>query len=205
MDETKIALPPWLPWATTACLAALVACFGELWIIERTRSHLMRDEILLNEASLQAAQNQLEAERIVSRREIGQLRSGSAPDTVAILGAPATGDPFAAGNPWGIVVWRAGNMDARIRFLGLAATRSDRDLQLWVEDSSGGEIAHRGMPPASREGEVFLDLHFVSPVPAGYRILLIDGKKGGAATLGEAKAEGSIVLATVPRPGKISN
>ena len=60
MDETKIELPAWLPWATTACLAALVACLLELWVIERTRNQMLRDEALMADASLRAARNQLE-------------------------------------------------------------------------------------------------------------------------------------------------
>src|ERR1035438_3088444 len=63
-DESRIELPAWLPWATTACLAALVACLGELWVIERARSQLLREEGMLTEAALKGMQNQLEAERI---------------------------------------------------------------------------------------------------------------------------------------------
>lgn len=77
MDETKIELPAWLPWATTACLAALVACLLELWIIERTRTQLLRDEALVADANLRAARNQLEEERILTRREIEELKSGA--------------------------------------------------------------------------------------------------------------------------------
>jgi len=69
MDEQKIPLPPWLPWATTACLAALVACLGELWILERARMRLMQEQVLLANAALKGAENQLEAERILDRRE----------------------------------------------------------------------------------------------------------------------------------------
>ena len=79
MDETKIELPAWLPWATTACLAALVACLLELWVIERTRNQMLRDEALMADASLRAARNQLEEERIFTRREIDQLKAGGAP------------------------------------------------------------------------------------------------------------------------------
>jgi cell division protein FtsB len=79
MDETKIELPAWLPWATTACLAALVACLLELWVIERARNQVLRDEALMADATLRAARNQLEEERILTRREIEQLKAGGAP------------------------------------------------------------------------------------------------------------------------------
>ncbi len=62
MDEPKTTLPTLLPWAATACLAALVACIGELWIIEKARMRLVQDQNLLAEAALKGTENQLEAE-----------------------------------------------------------------------------------------------------------------------------------------------
>jgi hypothetical protein len=205
MDETKIALPAWLPWATTACLAALVACLGELWIIEKTRTQMVRDEILLSETSLKAAQNQLEAERIVSRREIEQLRAAPPVYGVALLSAPKNRDPLVLGHPWGVATWSATGEEARIRLSGLASLDDGRDYQLWIEDSAGGDLTHCLIRSALKEGEAELSLHFESPVPPGYRILLIEAKKGGASSLDAAMAEGSIVLATPAQPGKISN
>jgi hypothetical protein len=220
MDETKIELPAWLPWATTACLAALVACLGELWIIEKTRTQLLRDENLLAEASLKGAQNQLEAERIVSRREIEGLKAAPAAGRVALLAAPDAGrdDPFGQDRAWGIAVWNAAADSVQIRFTGLPSPDSvqtgfagppsqgpDRAYQCWIEGPGPGLPVGFMVRFDLKYDSYALAAHLAQPVPPGYRILLIDGAKGGAATLEEAKARGSIVLASPPQAGKISN
>lgn len=202
MDETKIALPQWLPWATTACLAALVACLGELWMIEKTRNQMMRDESLLNEAALKAAQNQLEAERIVDRRELDEFRSAPGP-RVAFLAAPAAGEPKTAGpgSPWGVVTWDPAATHAVARFSGLPALAPDREYQLWLGVPGPNPPVFCGaFHEDSAEGIPF-DLR--APAAPGCRILLVDGQKGGAPSLDEATAGASIILATLPLPGKI--
>ena len=207
MDETKIELPAWLPWATTACLAALVACLCELWIIERTRTQLLREENQLAEALLKGAQNQLEAERIVSRREIEEARSGSAGGGVTFLATPGAGreDPFGPDHAWGIAVWNAAARSLQIRFAGLPPLDPDRDYQCWIDGRGPGLPVGSLIRSRIYDDSYALAVHLQSPVPAGYRIFLIDGKKGGAGTLEEAKAKGSIILASPPQAGKISN
>jgi len=207
MDETKIELPAWLPWATTACLAALVACLGELWIIEKTRTQLLKEENLLAEASLKGAQNQLEAERIVSRREIDGVRAGSAAASVTFLATPGAGreDPFGLDHAWGVAVWNASAENVQIRLAGLPTPDPDRDYQCWIEGSGPGLPVGCIIHSSVYDDSYALAVHLRSPVPPEYRILLIYGKKGGAATLEEAKAGGSIVLASPPQAGKISN
>jgi hypothetical protein len=44
-----------------------------------------------------------------------------------------------------------------------------------------------------------------SPLPERHQFLLVSTEKGEAATLDAAKANGSIVLASAPPAGKISN
>jgi hypothetical protein len=207
MDETKIELPAWLPWATTACLAALVACLGELWIIEKTRTQLLKDENLLAEASLKGAQNQLEAERIVTRREIEGLKAAQAAGGVALLAAPGAGrdDPFGQDRAWGIAVWNAAADSVQIRFAGLPSRSPDRAYQCWIEGPGPGLPVGFMVRFDLKYDSYALAAHLAQPVPPGYRILLIDGAKGGAATLEEAKARGSIILAYPPQAGKISN
>jgi hypothetical protein len=163
----------------------------------------MRDESLLNQASLQAAQNQLEAERILSRREIDGLRARGA----ELLCAPGTqiDAPFAPG-PWGAARWDMATGTVFIRLSGLSAPSGGGDYQVWVEGSGPGYPRDCGLyrpPPAADSGD--LAFHLGVPLPPECRILLIDGIKGGAPTLDEAEAKGSIVLASLPERGKISN
>jgi hypothetical protein len=197
MDETKFALPSWLPWATTVCLAGLLACVGEILVIEKTRTQLVRDENLLMRAELKASQNQLEAERIVNGRELEQLRSPRSP-RVALLSAPGAEAPLQPrpDAPWGVVTWDPSERHGVIRCTGLPALAPDRDYLVWIEGPSPDYPFPCGYFHAAPSDGFPVDLK--SPVDRAYRILLIDGKKGGTLTLDEVKAGGSIVLATPP-------
>jgi len=213
MDETKIELPAWLPWATTACLAALVACLGELWIIEKTRTQLLRDENFVAEASLKGAQNQLEAERIVTRREIEELRAWAGTNAVsemALLLAPGADrrETLPAGSPWGVATWDTGSNIGSVRFVGLPKPGPDRGYRLWIDAPGPGypqsylvqmQQGHHGGTVASAT------IRSASPLPPAHQFLLESVENGEAATLDEAKAAGSIVLASPPQAGKISN
>jgi hypothetical protein len=218
MDETKIELPPWLPWATTACLAALVACLLELWIIERTRTQMLKDENLMSEATLKAAQNQLEAERIINRREIEELRAsaGTAAEVEAMVMLPPGEDPadqIYPGHPWGAVTWNARTGIGSVKFVDLPALGAGRDYQFWIEGDGPlpfGSILVQVDPadprtyvPIIRAFPLQSGAHF--PMPGMHRFLLISTQKGGAKTLEAAKSEGSIILASPPQSPKIPN
>lgn len=210
MDESKIALPAWLPWATTACLAALVACLGELWIIERARAQMLRDQNLLIEAALKAADNQLEAERILSRRELGNLEARSVLNgtlRVAILSAPESGTSVPPGPvpARGAVAWDSGGDRAMLRLSGLPRLGPGRDYQLWLEGPGPAYPASCGTFHETPDDGAELPVALPAPVAPGCRFLLTEGVKGGVRTLVEAKAAGPIILATVPAAGKISN
>jgi len=209
MDETKIELPGWLPWATTACLAALVACLGELWIIEKARTRLQRDQGLLAEAAMKGMENQLEAERIVSSRELADMRPAAEPlpgFQVALL-APPGGMPAilsASAPAMGVVVWDPSGKRGLVRLSGGSAQDPTRDYQLWLEGPGPQYPADCGIfhaPP--QDGGAAIPIKVPVPIAAGCRFVLVDGKKGGAPTLEGAEAGGSIVLATLPFTGKI--
>ena len=63
-----------VPWATTIGLALLCAWLGQRYLILRSESVLLRDQVALNRVTLAMLQQQLEAERIVSAAEIAQLK-----------------------------------------------------------------------------------------------------------------------------------
>jgi Anti-sigma-K factor rskA len=205
MDEPKIEIPPWLPWATTACLAALAACFIELWMVERARNQLLRDESQLSATAMMGIGNQLEAERIISRREIATLRPAPGSQgalRVALLAPAPQGSPAAMG----ALAWDPAEGSGVLRFSGLPPQAPGRDYELWLDgagphrparcalfhaDAGNGEAAVR-MPPGD------------AAAPED-RFLLIDGARGGSQSLAEAQARGSIVLATPLAAGRISN
>lgn len=204
MEDPKFALPAWLPWATTACLAVFVACLGEIVVIEKARTQIVRDDNLMVQAELQASQNQLEAERIVSRRELEQLRPpiGSAKAFLTTPGADPSAPP-APGSPVGVVTWDSTARHATLRISGLPALAPDHSYQVWVEGPTADAAVFCGRFRTTVVDAFPIELQ--SPVAPGYRILLVDAKKGGSWTLDEVVASGSIVLATQPQPEKISN
>jgi hypothetical protein len=198
MGENKIELPAWIPWATTTCLAALVACLCELWVIERARNHLLHEEAQLSESALKAATNQLEAERIISTREIGGLTAASLAGIRLTALAPAREGvraPAAAA-----VAWNPGSGLGVVEIVCGGQAPSGRDYQLWLE-VGGGAQACALVPDAGglREADI--------RVPAGQddpRFVLTLGIKGGARTLEEAERSGSIVLASPPPAPRLS-
>ena len=205
-DQSRIELPPWLPWATTACLAALVACLGELWIIEKTRSQLLREEAALAEADLKGSQNQLEAERIVNARALAGLRAAAADrDALEIaLLLPAEGTRAPAG-AFGVVAWDRAGRRALLRLKGMPAQAPGRDYQLWLEGPGlGNPLECTVFHGPADEDATGVRLGMACAAAPGCRFILVDGPKGGARTLGEARAGASIVLATLPLAENIS-
>jgi hypothetical protein len=210
MDETKIELPAWLPWATTACLAALVACLCELWIIERTRTQILKDENLMADATLKSTQNQLEAEKIENARVIEELKSVAGPQgpgEAALLIAPGAdpADPLPSGQPWGAAGWNFATQTGCFRFVDLPALGADRDYQLWI-DASGDEYP-KGVVIEGTRGDdwAVITIRPAKQLPTVHRFLVVNTAKGGARTLKEALAGGSIILASLPLSPKISN
>jgi hypothetical protein len=205
MDEPKIELPPWLPWATTACLAAAVACLVELWMIERARNQLLRDEGMLSESAMQGMGNQLEAERIISQRRIENLHPAQGTQgalRVALL-APASSGGGAA---MGALAWNPQDGSGEIRISGLGGQPPQRDYQLWLEGPGPTPPARCAVFHADTgSGRAEIRVDPAAAAGPGGRFLLIDGIRDGSATLGEAKAGGSIVLATPLPAGRISN
>jgi Anti-sigma-K factor rskA len=203
MDETKYELPRWLPWATTACLAALVACLFEFWVIEKSRTELLSEESLLAESAAKSEQNQIEAERIVHAREIEVLSEKADPQSglqVIRLVPLNTGDPACA-----VAVLDPASGRGQLRLYGVSGQPEARDYQLWVEGPAPGHPAQCGVfHLASGEQGTRGAIPILGTVVPGSRLILIDGAKGGSNSLPAAKEGGSIVLASPPYTGEIS-
>src|SRR5581483_7571876 len=59
-----------LPWAIAACFALTSLWLGRLYFAARSEAGLQRDRQELTDAARQAAQNQLDAERLVTARRL---------------------------------------------------------------------------------------------------------------------------------------
>jgi hypothetical protein len=199
MEQPKIELPAWLPWATTACLAALTACLGELWMIEKARTHFLREQGQLSQAALRATQNELDAERILEKRAVESLRAGGASPGAQVLLLAPPGGPGAGRPAAGAVVVDPSDGSGLVALSGAPAQPEGRDYQLWLEGPAPGLGAPCGVfHGAAGDGQPPARISARLPLQPGWRLLLIEGTKGGERTLEEAKARGSIVLATSP-------
>lgn len=206
MDEPKTTLPTLLPWAATACLAALVACIGELWIIEKARMRLVQDQNLLAEAALKGTENQLEAERILNRREREQYaaaRAAGADTKVVFLSAPNSASPGAPAS--GAIVVDPVASVCLLRASFEPREDPDRDFQLWLLGPGSGYPRDCGTFHAFPEGDSCVQMKLPQPFADGCYFILTYGTKGGARTFEEATSRGMIELASRPQPGKITN
>jgi hypothetical protein len=201
VEEARFELAAWIPWATTACLAALAACLIELWMIERARNQLLRDQGELAQSALQAMGNQLEAERIISRREMEGRRPSPAAAGALVVALLAPGQDGVPG--MGAVAWDPADGRGVVRVSGLPPQALERDYQLWIEGAPAARCAVFHAQSGECDAQVRLDPSLASR--PGARFLLVEGPRGGSGSLGEARAGGSIVLATPLPGGRISN
>ena len=205
MEEPKIPIAPWLPWATTACLAALVACLAELWNVEKVRGQLLRDQGLMAEAALKGAENQLEAERIVDRRERERVAPAAQAALQVELLAPPDGAASRPGRAFGALLWESGSTRALLKVSGLGEGKPLGGYRLWVEGPAQAALAAGPTMAAEAMGQpggLAVDLPFAAT--QGIQFYLVENQPG-AATLAEARSRGSIVLASLPGSGKMPN
>ena len=164
----------------------------------------LRDQVLLAGAALKGTQNQLEAERILGRRELGAAK-GAGPQgagfSVELLSPPE--GPGPARRPGGSSSGRprepcgaqglrpaGGQAGPRLPALagGPGAGLPGRTAAWW----------ERRRPKTGR-----LPRGAALPVEPGCRFLLLEWAAGGAKTLESARLGGPIVLASLPDTGKI--
>lgn len=198
-SRTPIEPRTWLPWAAVACLAALVAGLGELWILERMHTKVLRDEAEISQAALQSADNQLEAERILARSL--PKRPPTAHFQILLLAPPPEGASESALPKAGALVWLESEDTGALVLSGGLPPPSGKAYRLWMESPDGGvDCGLVDAAAAQTAGGVPVRI----PADGGSRFLLILGSGGEGKTLANARADGSIVLASLPPGGKIS-
>ena len=200
MEEPKYELPAWLPWATTACLAALVACLAELHFIDRSHEELLREEAQLAASAVAAARNQLEAEQILDARQLKDLGSAHVPDggLAVILLSPTD----ASGAERGVAILDPASGAGQLRLFGSFSQPDERDFQLWIDGPGARYPARCAVFHAGQAGEGAREpVGIHATLAPGCRLILIDGAKDANPSLAEAEAAGSINLASAPYKG----
>ncbi len=67
-----IAFPSWIAIGAAACFALTAAYFGQAFLTERAMADALRDQQTLADLSLRGVNQQLEAERLIGRRELAE-------------------------------------------------------------------------------------------------------------------------------------
>ena len=194
-----IPFTSWIGLAAAACFALTTAYFGQAFLTERASVAALRDQQSLAELALRGATNQLEAERLIGRRELAardqrvtdltrQLATqGTLADyKIATLASLLGNSPQALA----VAVWNPANQEGVLTVQKLPALAADKDYQLWVVDPQYPIPVDGGVfrvDPAT--GEARLNFRPNLPVKTVAKFAVSLERKGGV-----PKAEGPMVL-----------
>jgi anti-sigma-K factor RskA len=194
-----IPLTSWIGLAAAACFALTTAYFGQAFLTERASVAALRDQQTLAELALRGATNQLEAERLIGRRELA-ARDQRVTDLTRQLAAQGTLADYKIatlasllGNSpqaLAVAVWNPANQEGVLTVQKLPALAADKDYQLWVVDPQYPIPVDGGVfrvDPAT--GEARLNFRPNLPVKTVAKFAVSLERKGGV-----PKAEGPMVL-----------
>ena len=191
-------LPAWTGWAAAACLAVAAGWFAQLYVATEGELIAARDGAAFARVDAESLRQLLEAERLLARRQILDLRTAEA--RVAQLQQQAdlaqlkiTSLASLLGNSseaQAIAVWSPAAQQGVLTVEKLPALAADRDYQLWVVDPQypipvdGGVFT---VDPAT--GAARMEFRPKQPVAQAAKFAISLERKGGV-----PKAEGPMVL-----------
>lgn len=77
-SASVIAFPTWIAFSAAACFALTTAYFGQAFLTARATAAALRDQQTLADLSLRGVNQQLEAERLIARRELADAAAKAA-------------------------------------------------------------------------------------------------------------------------------
>ena len=170
--------PVAIAWAAAACFALTAAWLGQHYLNARSANLVLRDQQALADLELRSARNELEAERIVNRRELSDARTDLA-DAARI----------AANSKLEIAdlnqkIKAAGDL-AQYKIAALASMLGNSPQALavavWCPSMQEGVLAVSRMPalPANKDYQLWvIDPQYASPVNGG--VFTVDPTTGAA-------------------------
>jgi anti-sigma-K factor RskA len=206
--ETRNPKPSaaWPAWLAAACLALASAWLAQNYLTAQKAGDALRDQQALAELTLRSTQNQLEAERLIAKRELADARAAlTARDArlaeldrqlkaqgdlanykIATLASLAGNSPQALA----IAVWNPASQQGVLSVQKLPALAADKDYQLWVIDPQYPAPVDAGVftvDPTTGEGR--LNFHPGRRIDSAQKFAISLERKGGA-----PKAEGPILF-----------
>ena len=208
-----LSFPLWLALATAACFAVMAVYFGQSFLTERTLNSAFRDQQVLADLSLRSAKNQLAAERLISQRELADIKASASESARLIASlesrlAESTRQLIAQGSladykiatfasllgnspqAAAVAVWNPASQEGVLTVQKLPVLASDKDYQLWVVDPQYPIPVDGGVFKVDpTTGDARLIFHPNRPVRAAAKFAVSLERKGGV-----PKAEGPMVL-----------
>lgn len=192
--------PGWLIWLAAAGFAVVAALFAQRYLSARSELVAAREEAALTRVDAQSTRNLLEAERLLSQRQLADLRSArqqlaaleraSDLEHLAILTlSPRLED---APQARGIAVWSGDKQEGVLVVSLLPPLPADKRYRLWIIDPQypvpvdAGDFAVDPKTGAARH-----TFKSGQPIAAAERFVVSLEPKDGA-----TKPEGPVLLAT---------
>jgi anti-sigma-K factor RskA len=129
-----------IPWAIAACFALAAAWFGRLYVSSTAEAERLRTEAALAELALKSKEQQLEAERLISREQLAQLDLANV--KIAALASLANSIPEARA----VAVYNPVRQEGVFALEKMPPLASDQQLELWViEDKADAKPVSAGV------------------------------------------------------------
>jgi anti-sigma-K factor RskA len=196
----RSAFPSFIPWALAAGFAALSLSLAGVYWTQHSALRLLAEQRELAEVNLRIARDQMEGERILNERTLGdtsrrladmEREMRSAGDLgrlkIARLGSMPGNSPAALA----VAVWDADRQQGMLEVSKLPAAAADRDYQLWVIDPHYASPVSGGVFHVdSSTGSARMHFHADKPIQLASKFAVSIERKGGSS----GGPQGPIVL-----------
>lgn len=178
----------WLGWAAAACFAILAGYVSIRYLGIRSEVTLQKENTRIVEIQLRSTEQTLEAERIVTTKQIADLRQAGdlAQLKIARLASLNKNSPEAVA----IAVWNPFKQEGILTVDNLPLIQKDQDYQLWVVDPRYKDPVNGGVFTVDQRGTAHLNFRPDQPVTGVTQFAISRERKGGV-----PKAEGPLVAA----------
>jgi hypothetical protein len=178
----------WLGWAVAACFAVLAGYVSLRFVSIRADVTLQREAARLAQLETQSLEQRLEAERILTGKQIADLKQAGdlAQLKIAKLTSLNKNSPEAVA----IAVWNPLKQEGVLTVDNLPLIQQDQDYQLWVVDPRYKNPVNGGVFSVDQRGTAHVSFHPDQEVTAATHFAISRERKGGV-----PKAEGPIVAA----------
>jgi len=179
---TAVPFVRWVPWAMAACFALAAAWMARLYLVQRAQSITLREEAEFAHIESQSVKNQLQAERLLTDRQVADLQQMlKANDDLAQLKI-ATLVSLAGNSPEAraIAVWDPARQEGLVSIEKLPAAAAGRDYELWVIDPEKRQPVSAGVFVVGADGDARVEFTPEEPVAMAAKFAVSLEKKGGA-------------------------